>query len=72
MANVRDNVIPLLEVRELRKHYPIQRGFLRRTIGHVKAVDGVNFEIYRGGNPRARGRIRLREEHDGTVPPAGH
>ena len=48
MANVRDNVTPLLEVRELRKHYPIQRGFLRRTIGHVKAVDGINFEIYRG------------------------
>ncbi len=48
MANEPDSVTPLLEVKELRKHYPIQRGFLRRTVGHVKAVDGVNFEIYRG------------------------
>ena len=36
---------PLLEVRELRKHYPIEVGLLRRTIGHVQAVDGVDLTI---------------------------
>ncbi len=47
MADVADKV-PLLEVKNLRKHYPIQRGFLRRTVGHVKAVDGLDFRIYQG------------------------
>ena len=39
---------PLLEVKGLRKHYPIRRGFLSRTRGFVKAVDGVDFTIQRG------------------------
>jgi len=39
---------PLLEVRELKKHFPIRRGFLKRTVGHVKAVDGVSFHIMEG------------------------
>jgi peptide/nickel transport system ATP-binding protein len=39
---------PLLEVDELVKHYPIQRGLLRRTVGSVKAVDGVSFAIRQG------------------------
>lgn len=38
----------LLEVKNLKKHFPIQRGFLRRTVGHVRAVDGVNFSIRKG------------------------
>lgn len=38
----------LLEVIGLKKYYPIQLGFLRRTVGHVKAVDGVDFYIRRG------------------------
>lgn len=38
----------LLEVKNLKKHYPIQRGILRRTVGQVKAVDGLNFTIKRG------------------------
>ena len=32
----------------LAKHYPIKAGIIRRTVGHVKAVDGVDFELYRG------------------------
>ncbi|HRW05370.1 MAG TPA: ABC transporter ATP-binding protein [Caldilineaceae bacterium] len=40
-----DNV---LEVRNLRKHFPIVRGFFRRTVGHVKAVDDINFHVARG------------------------
>jgi len=39
---------PLLEVSELKMHFPIQRGFFRRTVGHVKAVDGVTFSIKAG------------------------
>ncbi len=35
----------ILDVRDLRKYFPIQRGVLRRTVGYVKAVDGVSFAI---------------------------
>jgi oligopeptide transport system ATP-binding protein len=38
----------LLEVRDLRKHFPVKRGVLSRTVGHVKAVDGVTFAIGKG------------------------
>ncbi len=38
----------LLEVRDLKMHFPIRKGFLRRTVGHVKAVDGVSFAVPRG------------------------
>lgn len=38
----------ILEVRNLKKYYPIKGGILRRTIGHIKAVDGVSFSVYRG------------------------
>ncbi len=39
---------PLLEVKDLRKYFPIKRGFFSRTVGHVKAVDGVNFRVHHG------------------------
>lgn len=35
-------------VRGLRKHFPIREGVLRNVVGHVKAVDGVGFDIRRG------------------------
>ena len=38
----------LLEGRDLTKHYPVTRGLLQRTIGWVRAVDGVSFTIERG------------------------
>jgi peptide/nickel transport system ATP-binding protein len=38
----------LLEVTDLRKHFPINRGFFKRTVGYVKAVDGVSFYIMEG------------------------
>jgi peptide/nickel transport system ATP-binding protein len=40
--------VRLLEVRDLRKHFPIRRGLLRRVVGHVRAVDGVSFHVDRG------------------------
>ena len=39
---------PLLAVRDLVKHFPIRRGILRRTVGAVRAVDGVTLEILAG------------------------
>jgi len=40
---------PLVQVRNLKKYFPITRGLLiRRHIGDVKAVDDVSFDIYRG------------------------
>ena len=38
----------LLEVRNLKKYFPIKGGFLSRTVGWVRAVDGVSFRIRRG------------------------
>lgn len=39
---------PLLEVINLETHFPIRRGVLQRTVGWVKAVDGVSFHIRKG------------------------
>jgi peptide/nickel transport system ATP-binding protein len=39
---------PLLEVKNLRKSFPIKKGFLRRTVGQVHAVDDVSFSIGEG------------------------
>ena len=38
----------LLEVEGLKKYFPIRRGIFHRTVGHVKAVDGVSFAIHAG------------------------
>jgi len=38
----------LLQVRNLKKHFPIVRGMFGRTVGHVRAVDGVSFDLARG------------------------
>ncbi|HWT74909.1 MAG TPA: ATP-binding cassette domain-containing protein [Mobilitalea sp.] len=40
--------MPLLEVKDLKVHYPIRGGILGRTQGYVKAVDGVTFSIESG------------------------
>lgn len=40
---------PLLEVKDLTMHFPVKsRGVIRRTIGHVQAVDGVSFTLDKG------------------------
>ena len=38
----------VLRAEELVKHYPIKTGVIRRTTGHVRAVDGVSLELRRG------------------------
>lgn len=39
---------PILEVKNLKKHFPIVRGFMRKVVGHTKAVDGVSFSVPAG------------------------
>jgi len=40
---------PLIQVRNLKKHFPIRQGLIfEKTIGAVKAVDGISFDIWRG------------------------
>ncbi|MFC6734768.1 ABC transporter ATP-binding protein [Halolamina salina] len=39
---------PLLSVRDLEKHYPVRSGLLRRVTDHVKAVDGISFDVEAG------------------------
>jgi len=69
----------LLEVRDIRKHFPIKTGVLRRTTGHVYAVDGVSFSMEKGEtlglvgesgcgkSTTARVVLRLLEATGGTV-----
>jgi len=42
------NQEPLLEVIGLKKHFPLKRGFFKRVVGHVKAVDGVDLYVMEG------------------------
>ena len=38
----------VIRTQDLKVHFPIKRGFLRRTVGHVKAVDGISFSLRAG------------------------
>jgi oligopeptide/dipeptide ABC transporter ATP-binding protein len=38
----------LVDARDVRKYFPVQRGLMRRTVGYVQAVDGVSLQIERG------------------------
>lgn len=46
VANIPTETI--LEVRNLKQHFPIRRGVFQRVVGHVRAVDGVSFSVKRG------------------------
>ena len=39
---------PLLEVRDLKAHFPITSGMWRRVVGYVRAVDGISFDLLEG------------------------
>ncbi|MDE0023803.1 MAG: ABC transporter ATP-binding protein, partial [Spirochaetaceae bacterium] len=43
-----ENGGPLLRVTDLKKHFPVHRGLLRRTVGWVRAVDGITFTVGAG------------------------
>lgn len=38
----------LLDVQGLQKYFPITKGIFRRTVGHVKAVENVSFQVHKG------------------------
>jgi peptide/nickel transport system ATP-binding protein len=42
------NSTPLLEVKHLQKYFPIRKGFFRKTVGNVRAVDDVSFFVNEG------------------------
>ncbi|MCF6273967.1 MAG: dipeptide ABC transporter ATP-binding protein [Rhodobacteraceae bacterium] len=39
---------PLVQVKNLKMHFPIYRGILKRQVGAIKAVDGISFDIFEG------------------------
>ncbi len=41
-------VEPLLRLEDLKVHFPVHRGFFRRLVDHVRAVDGIGFQVYPG------------------------
>ena len=45
MSETRDVILTL---RGLRTHFPVRKGVFKRIVGHVKAVDGVDLDIFRG------------------------
>lgn len=42
------NKIPFLKVENLKMYFPVRKGLLQKTVAHVKAVDGISFEIEEG------------------------
>ncbi len=48
MSHEEDRGEVLVRVNDLKKYFPTSHGLLRRTVGQVRAVDGVSLEIYRG------------------------
>jgi oligopeptide/dipeptide ABC transporter ATP-binding protein len=83
-GGVGHNQPPVLEVVNLKKHFPVKKGILRRTIGQVYAVDDVSFTIGHGEtlglvgesgcgkSTVARTVLRLIEPTDGAIRLDGH
>lgn len=49
MATATKHTAPLIEVKDLVKYFPVTRGIMfQRTVGNVRAVDGISFAINQG------------------------
>jgi len=48
VAHMNDQNNVLLEVKDLKLHFPIYRGLIQRVVGHIRAVDGVSFSLREG------------------------
>ncbi len=45
---VAEGTAPLLAIKNLQVYFPVRRGILARTVDHIKAVDNISFNVYRG------------------------
>ena len=63
---------PLVEVRNLVKHFPVTGGVLQRTVAQVQAVDDVSFEIRQGETLGLVGEIGLRQDDGRAAAAAPH
>jgi oligopeptide/dipeptide ABC transporter ATP-binding protein len=78
-ANTANRGEVLCRVDDLKKHFPIHRGFLRRQVGTIQAVDGISFSIHTGEtlglvgesgsgkSTAARALLQLEKPTDGRI-----
>jgi peptide/nickel transport system ATP-binding protein len=76
---VAEGTKPLLAVHNLKVYFPVRRGMLARTVDHIRAVDDISFNVYRGQTlglvgesgcgktTTGRAILRLIEPTDGSV-----
>jgi microcin C transport system ATP-binding protein len=60
----------VMEAGDVRIHFPIRRGLLRRTVGHVRAVDGVSLAVREGETVGLVGGERVGQDHARPRPAA--
>ncbi len=70
---------PILSVKDLQVYFPVKKGILKKTVGHVKAVDGVSFDLLPGQTlglvgesgcgktTVAKALVRLEKAHNGQI-----
>ena len=69
---VAEGTAPLLAVKNLQVYFPVRRGILARTVDHIRAVDDISFNVYRGQTLGLVGESRLRQNDHRPRHPAPH